>query len=409
MDVAQEFHNSCGIHHTMKKSKKKRKVIAFLFSSSSDRKIDLYKSGALQYARPTKDWAFIQCDQNNIERDLQRTDGLFDGGIGGFGIPDLWAAARKASYPVINLHGGHGFGGLPKVGVDHREIGRVAAHHLMEQGYKQFSFFGLKSRGFSLGRWAGYVNELRRHGFRPSRFMHFKRYPALRVTPMLFLWNERSIAGWLKSLPKPCGIFCCDDLRAEWISLECQNLGLRIPDDIAILGVDDNEVRCVSAVPHLSSIQLPFRQVGFEAARLLDRIMERGAKGPIPTVMFPPEKVVCRNSTDLVAVDNPQLVKALKYIRANAHTGNLSIPDVVAQTSYCRRILEIKFRQAFGRTIFYEIRRLQVEQAKKLLRETDQTMNSVADAAGWGSASHFGVEFKKLTGLSPGDYRKRMR
>ena len=226
---------------------------------------------------------------------------------------------------------------------------------------------------------------------------------------MIYVENELSFAGWIKSLPKPCGIFCCDDIRAEWISVECQNLSLRVPDEVSILGVDDDEVHCISAVPHLSSVRLPVRQAGYEAAKMLDHIMESGSPEICPRVLFPPEKVVCRESTDLLAVGNPQLVKALQFIRANAHAGKLSVPDVVAQTSYCRRILETKFRAAFGRTIFHEIRRIQVEHSKKLLRETADTMESIAVATGWGSASHFGAEFKRITGLSPGDYRKRMR
>jgi LacI family transcriptional regulator len=386
----------------------KRKVIAFLFNSH-DREVDDFKIGVLQYARPAKDWAFIHCSQDNIAHDLGRTDGLFDGGIGEFGRPDLWSAALRASYPVVNLYGGAGFGKLPTVGVDDREIGRVAARHLMEQGHKNFAFFGLRARGFSHGRWAGYYCELQKHGFRPCCFKYFKSYPDPHISPVVYVADELSFAGWIKSLPKPCGVFCCDDMRAEWVSVECQNLGLRVPDDVSILGVDDDEVHCISAVPHLSSIRLPVRQAGYEAARMLDQIMESGRPDKCPRVVFPPEKVVSRESTDLLAVENPQLVKALKFIRANAHAGNLSVPDVVAQTSYCRRILESKFRQAFGRTIFHEIRRIQVEHSKKLLRETVDTMESIADASGWGSASHFGVEFKKITGLSPGEYRKRMR
>ncbi|MEI6493739.1 MAG: substrate-binding domain-containing protein, partial [Verrucomicrobiota bacterium] len=365
--------------------------------------------GVLQYARPTKDWAFIHCTQDNVLEDLARTDGFFSGGIGEFGRPDLWAAAKMAVFPVINLYGGHGFRGLPTVGIDDREIGRMAARHLMEQGHKNFAFFGLKARGYSHGRWAGYFSELGKHGYRPDCYKSYKNYPAPNVAPVIYVGEELSFAGWIKTLPKPCGIFCCDDIRAEWVTVECQNLGLRVPDDISVLGVDDDEVHCISAVPHLSSVRLPVRQAGYEAAKMLDRIMESRSSGKCPRVLFPPERVVCRESTDLLAVGNPQLVRALKFIRANAHTGKLSVRDVVAQTSYCRRILESKFREAFGRTIFHEIRRLQVEQSKKLLRETVETMESIAEATGWGSASHFGVEFKKITGQSPGEYRKRMR
>jgi LacI family transcriptional regulator len=392
----------------MKNRANKRKVIAFLFNSY-DREVELFKIGVLQYARPTKNWAFIHCGQGNIVADLRRRDGFFDGGIGEFGRLDLWEAAKKAAYPVVNLYGGRGFGGMPVVGIDDREIGRTAARHLMEQGHRNFAFLGLRMRGFSLGRWAGFSAELRKHGFRADRYKYFKNYPAAKVKPIIFVENEFSLAGWIKSLPKPCGVFCCDDIRGEWVTLECQNIGLQVPDEISVLGVDDNEVYCASAVPHMSSIRLPVRQAGYEAAKMLDAVMEGRVAEPPPRILFPPEQVIARESTDLLAVSNPQLVKALKFIRTHALGGKLTVPDVVAQTSYCRRILESKFRQEFGRTIFHEIRRLQVENSKRLLRETVDTMESIAEASGWGTASHFGVEFKKITGMSPGEYRKKMR
>ncbi len=388
---------------------RKRKVIAFFFRAP-DYESDEFKIGVLQYARPSKHWAFLQVRPQDIEEQLARTDGFFAGGIGEFGSSALWEAARKSPYPVVNLYGGRGFGGLPTVGVDDRAIGALAARHLMSLGLRHFGYFGLGEIGFSLGRRSGFTVELRRKGFSAAPFRHKVAYPVpRRFSPAYIPW-EHAIAGWLLSLPKPCGVFCCDDMRAEWISVSCQNIGLRVPEDIAILGVDNNPVYCDSAVPPLSSIRLPVRQAGYEAAKLLDRMLAAGRVPKIrPRIFLDPVGVEARGSTDLLAVDNPQLVKALAYIRANARSGRVRVSDVVAQTAYCRRMLETKFREQFGRTIFQEIRRLQVEHSQRLLRETSDTMEAIAEAAGWGSASHFGVEFKKITGISPGEYRKKMR
>ncbi len=393
----------------MKKSQRKRKVIAFLFRSP-DREADEFKIGVLQYARPAKDWAFVQCAASNIIEDLRRRDGYFDGGIGEFGHDTLWAAALDAQYPVVNLYGGRDFEGLPTVGVDDHAIGAMAAQHLASQGLRHFAYFGLlPERGFSKGRERGFALELRRLGFGFNAFDHARKYPLRRKAPSTHLPDEFQLAGWLQSLPLPCGVFCCDDMRADWVSVEARNIGLRVPDDIAILGVDNNPVHCESSLPRLSSIRLPARRAGYEAAKMLDSLIAKPRSGKVPRILLPPEAVEIRESTDLLAVDNPNLVRALKYIRANAHTGKLRVPEVVAQTSYCRRILEAKFRQSLGRTIFQEIRRLQIENSQRLLRETQDTMASIAEAAGWGSASHFGVEFKKITGMSPGEYRKKMR
>jgi len=385
-----------------------RKVIALLFRSY-DREVDIYKTGILQYARPARDWAFIHCSQKNIENDLRRTDGFFHGGIGEFGRPDLWAAARQAKFPVVNLHGGRGFCGVPKVGVDDRAIGRMAAEYFLGQGHRNFAFFGLSGRGFSLGRWAGFALTLRRNGFRAQRYKGFKQYPDPGLQPLLYVPNEMSIAGWLSELPRPCAVFCCDDLRASWLSMVCHNLGLHVPEKISLLGVDDDDVHCTAALPHLSSIRLPARKAGYEAARLLDQLMGGTAPPTLPDLLLPPEILVVRETTDLIATDDPQLVKALQCIRKDAPRGRLSVDAVVKRTSYCRRILENKFKKNFGRTIFQEIRHHQIEHAKKLLRETPDTMESIADATGWSSASHFGIEFKKLAGVSPGEYRRSLR
>lgn len=392
----------------MKKGSGKRKVIAFLFHSN-DREVDEYKIGVLQYARPSKDWAFVQCDSKNIVHDLLRRDGYFDGGIGEFGTQEFAAAARKARYPVVNLYGGLDFEGLPTAGVDDLAIGRMAAQHLSGLGLRNFAFFGLDPCGFSSGRHQGFAEELGKHGFTVNKFEHLRKYPLRKKISPTHLPDEYALAGWLESLPLPCAIFCCDDMRAEWVSVEALNIGLRVPDEIAILGVDNNPVHCDSSLPRLSSIRLPIRQAGCEAAKILDALLAKPKSYKPKPILLPPESVAARESTNLLAVENPHLVKALKHIRSHAHTGKLRVADVVAQTGYCRRLLETRFRDTLGRTIFQEIRRNQIEHSQRLLRETLDTMASIADASGWGNASHFGVEFKKNTGLSPGEYRKRMR
>jgi LacI family transcriptional regulator len=388
--------------------RRKRKVIAFLFESH-DREVDEFKIGVLQYARPSKEWAFIQVGPADVFNALKRRDSFFDGAIGELGRPEAWALARKARFPVVNLFGGHGLRGLPTVGVDDRAIGSMAADHLTGQGLRNFAFFGLPDRGFSIGRRAGFEVALRRKGFTVDVFRHFKKYPLRGSLHAAYVPWEKMIAGWLQSLPRPCGVFCCDDMRAEWISIEARNLGLRVPEDIAILGVDDNPVHCSSAVPELSSVRLPVRQAGAEAAKVLDALLTHGRPFCPPRILLPPETVISRGSTDLLALGDPNLVKALRHIRSHSLIGRLRVEDVVAQTGYCRRILEDRFRQVLGRTIFQEIRRHQIEQSQKLLRETNETMDSIADSCGWGNASHFGVEFKKITGLSPGEYRRKMK
>jgi LacI family transcriptional regulator len=386
----------------------KRKVIALLFHSH-DREADEFKIGILRYARPAKNWAFVQVGPDDILKALRRRDAFFDGAIGELGWTAAWTDALNARFPVVNIFGGHGLRGLPTVGIDDRAIGKMAAGHLADLGLRNFAYFGLPGRGFSLGRRAGFEAALRQRGLRADAFRNFKKYPIRGKIDAAFVPWEKSIAGWLQSLPLPCGVFCCDDMRAEWISVEARNLGMRIPEDISILGVDDNPVHCHSAVPELSSVRIPARRAGTEAARLLDRLLQFPKRKKIPHILIPPEAVVARASTDILAIGDPNLVKALAHIR-NHTTGNrLRVQEVVARAGCCRRALETRFRKVLGRTILQEIRRIQTIQSQRLLRETDETMESIAESCGWGNASHFGTEFKKITGMPPGEYRKKMR
>jgi LacI family transcriptional regulator len=322
------------------------------------------------------------------------------------GRPDLARAARDLGMPVVNIFGGRNYCSLPQVDADDLAVGRLAAEHLAELGLSHFTFIGMAGGGFSASRWLGFRNELRRRNLSVERFCRFATYPhvALERRPLVGFGQE--IANWLSQLPRPVGVFCVNDLVGTWVAEVCELLEFSVPDDVAILGVNDDPF-CLETSPPLSSIRLPDRQIGYEAARLLDRIL-RGEKLPAKPILLPPEVVEVRQSTNTLAMKDPHVVRAVRFIRENAK-GALTVEDVLDHASVSRQGLDLRFRKALGHTVFAEIRRVQIEQAKQLLRDTDQTMEAVARNAGFGSGIHLSLEFKKRTGQSPGAYRRQFR
>lgn len=344
-----------------------------------------------------------------VKKDFNRIrDFEIRGMLGMFGRADYADYVRQLGVPVVSLYGGWPYAGIPQVGTDDRAIGAMAADHLAQPGIVAFGYFGLPDNRASQARWAGFRVSLRGKGRRASRFrtlaecLPARRYPLSRLIP----W-EKSIYAWLEGLPKPAAVFCYDDLRAYWISGACQRMGLRVPDEVAILGVGNDAGYVHAVTPHLSSIKTPSVQEGFQAAGLLLEMIG-GRKPPVNPVFLQPEEVVARPSTDILRVDNAHVAKAVRFIREARGIG-ISVDDVAGRGGCCRKVLERLFRQHLDTTILAEIRRVQIEQVRASLRSTNASIERVAEECGYTSLNHLARDFKKRTGMAPGGYRKRFR
>src|SRR5580700_8976974 len=216
--------------------------------------------------------------------------------------------------------------------------------------------------------------------------------------------TETTQAGpWITSLPKPAAVFCCNDAWAHRLLLAARKYGIRIPEQVAVLGVDDDELlNTVGACP-LSSIAIPAAKVGFEAARMLEAAIN-GVAAPLLTTLSP-LCVVPRTTTDVACVDDPHVAKGLQFIKANA-ARTIQVDDVVEHLSISRRSLERRFLQTIGHSVGSEIRRAHVERAKQLLIATSLSIEEVAAASGFTSATLLGVVFRKHIGKSPTDFRR---
>ena len=363
--------------------------------------------GIYRYARPNRPWDFLNLDFGPTAYEQAR-HWQPHGGIGRAGRADLTAAARSLRIPFVNLYGGTPFDPkLAQVGVDNRAIGRTGATYLADLGFKHFAYFGLRNDPASDDRGRAFVEALKERGLNADVIDYAKTYPDVNVSAPFIQPEEHILHRWLSQLPRPVGIFVCDDRRALLVSEACRHLNMNVPEEAAILGTGDHEVLCFEAYPPISSIQLPLEQEGFRAAELLDHLM-RGKKAPGQAILLPPVGVTVRQSTDTLAVSDAQVAAALQFIRENACRG-IEVNTVARHAGLNRRYLERRFRAFIQRSPFQEIRRVQMERVKDLLAQTDLTIDAIAEQSGFGSRTRLTVEFSKHLGVAPGAYRKQFR
>ena len=294
---------------------------------------------------------------------------------------------------------------VPMVDVDNRLAGRLAAAHLLDRGFRNFGFFGSQWTGFSKQREEGFREALAAagHGLTTCHSEFLPRRPADATWKL----QDRQVRDWLLKLAKPAAILTSNDYAARRLAEMCHQLNFRVPEDVALLGIDNDELECLLSRPPLSSVVTPTHKIGFEAARMLDRLMS-GRQPSQTTVFIPPAHVITRQSTDIVAVADPDVSAALAFISVHA-TENIGPADVVKGLAIARRALELRFRKLLGRSMLQEIQRVRIERAKRLLAETDLPMHAVASRSGYSTQQRLAQVFRQVTGEPPTTYRQHSR
>jgi len=279
-------------------------------------------------------------------------------------------------------------------------VGRMGAEHFLDRGFARFAFCGYDHMYWSRVRQEGFVRRIRQAGYTVCLYEPPK--PSARLT-----WEDEqaSLADWLRSLPRPIGLMVCNDDRAQQVVEANKAVNARVPDEIAILGVDDDDMICELTHPPLSSIVLNDEQVGYEAAVQLDRQMT-GRKTLKKEIFLRPMYVHARQSTDVLAIEDPVVARALRFIRTHADRV-LSVEDVVEASSTSRRLLERHFRDAVGASVYHEIQRSHIERACRMLVDTNWPVAQIADRCGFSSAVHFAVAFKRQMRLTPQQHRSQ--
>jgi LacI family transcriptional regulator len=312
-------------------------------------------------------------------------------------------ALLELGKPVVDTAFWHADLRVRIVDVDHQAVGRMAADYLLSLRLDHFAYFGSASAEYSRIREAGFLDQLKKAGHKAAVCHQEYLHQASRRTS----WNkmDTQTSRWLRKLSKPIGIFVSNDVMARRLSDACNQLGLRIPDEVALLGVDNDELECLLTSPPLSSIAIPGDRIGFEAAKQIDRSIRTGRVSASKTYL-PPVRVVARQSTETMAVSDPELIAALQYIRDHV-AENINVGDVCRSATVSRRVLERKFRTILGRTVLQELLRVRIQHTQELLATTNLPMSQVAQMAGFSSAHRLAIVFHRLCGLPPTTYRRR--
>jgi len=303
--------------------------------------------------------------------------------------------------PVIDLRGGTRGLGLPPFGPDNRAISIQAFEHLAACGLEHFAFVGepVGSHIYDDERREAFQQVVHEHG--KQSYEYKSRLSGKSKTQ----WekHQQHLADWLKSLPKPLGVMCCHDDRGPQVLEACRMAELSVPNEVAVIGVDNDEFLCGLAIPPLSSVDINSERIGYEAALLLNQMINGETKFTKP-MFFSPQGVVARQSTDLVACDDPRIASAVQLIRQHAHH-YLKVSDIEKQLDISRSLLNRLFKQVVGRSPKQEILRIQIETAKRMLVDSDMPVYTICDKVGFQETKYFIAVFRKSTGMTPRAYR----
>ena len=358
--------------------------------------------GVRRYIHTHQSWSIFLEQRSLTSRTPQWLDDWDgDGIISRTTTKQLVETAARTKIPLIDLTDRHGTFGLPQVWSDDRAIAQLGADHLIERGFRRLAFCGFSRESWSQRRLAEFASIVERLGdtcrVYESPWFGKDAHP----------WEEEQarIAAWLRTLPKPIGIMTCNDIRGQHVIDACNRIDLAVPEEVAVIGVDDEEEICELCDPPLSSIIPNAELVGYKAAELLDRLMS-GKAPEVHQRVIPPLGITVRQSTDVLAIDDPDVAAAVRYIREHACRGAV-VEDILEHVPVSRSILERRFRKALSCSPQGLIRRTQLKRVKQLLVDTDLPLAKISELAGFKHHEHMCTVFKREVGDSPGAYRRK--
>jgi LacI family transcriptional regulator len=389
----------------MSKSTKKQPPtpprIALLLETGTGPGRDMLR-GISRYVRESGPWAL-----HHEPRSSQFVEGWSpkwingwqgDGIIGRFQTRSMIQAAKRTGLPVVDVLGAGSQRPFTLVQPDNEAVARLAAEHLIGRGFRQFAFVGAPSHPWSNERWKAFGKNLAERGFSCDAL-------PLDFENLHESWDDfiEQSANWIRAHPKPLGLMLCWDTIGPPVTQACREAGVAVPEEVAMVGVDNDETLCSICDPPLTSIDPNHEEVGYHAAALLDRMMS-GQQVP-KEMLVPPRAVVVRQSSDVSAIEDPTISQALRMIREHACNG-LQVREVAEHAPVSRSVLQRRFQAIVGRTVHDEIVRIQLRKAEELLRETDLPIRAVAQKAGFNHQEYMGAVFKSRMGITPRQYRQ---
>ena len=386
---------------------KKRPKVALLMESSRSYGRDLLR-GAARFARTRSNWSILH---QEMTIDAQFPQWLkaseIDGVIARVDTHTI-DQLRGLDAPIVDVRCRHRFDGIPQVETDEQAVAQLAFDHLWDRGFRRFAYCGFQHAHYSVGRLRGFRKLVEDAGVQLS--VHESPGEAnatLSEIEEVGLSNVESVSAWLQSLTPPTGLFVCNDIRGQQVLNVCRSLGIAVPDDIGVIGVDDDDTTCLLCDPPLSSVRPSAERIGFRAAEILQGMMN-GESAPESVEYVLPTRVVQRLSTQVSATEDRVVARVRRFIREHACDG-IDVSDVTAFLGMSRRQLERRFRAELDRTLHQEITAVQVDRVKQLLCETDMTLEQITPLAGYSHRERLSAVFRRETGESPGQYRQSMR
>ena len=383
------------------------KRVALLIESSRSYGRRLLRGISL-YARTRGDWSLLH---QEMTMGASVPDWIQSGDVSGViaridthNVQPL----KKLKLPIVDVLCSRSNLGIPQVETDDRVVAQLAFDHLYERGFRRFAFCGYRGAHYS-----------------EARLRHFRRFVEASNCPMTVYETEGDrgqslsevelpgvldtdpLAKWLQTLQRPTGLMACHDIRGQQVLNACRQLSITVPDDVGVIGVDDDDTVCPLSDPTLTSVRPDADAVGYRAAETLDAMMN-GSAPPSSVEHVAPTEVVQRYSTQVFAVEDPELSRVCRFIRDHACRG-IDVADVVSFSTLSRRQLERRYRQHLNRTPREEITAAQIRRLKQLLSETELSLEQMAPLAGYNHAESMCVTFKRETGQTPGAYRRQHR
>jgi len=376
---------------------KKRLKVALLIETSNAYARGLL-GGVVAYMRENKPWSIYLAEHGRGDKPpAWLTSWKGNGIIARIENKAIASALKKQKLPVVDVSAARLLPSIPWVETDDREFAKLASEHLLERGFKNFGYCGDSRFNWSKWRSEYFPRFIAAAGYKCSVYTPSKRKPADAES------HIEDIAEWISHLPKPVGVMACYDLRGQQVLDACRRRSIAVPDEVAVLGVDNDELLCNLSDPPLSSIIPNTHRTGYEAAALLDQMMA-GKKIKSVDNLIPPLGVATRQSTDVLAIEDHNVVEAIRYIREHACDG-INVSDVLKAAPQSRRVLENKFRTLIGRTPHEEILHVQMNRVKELLAQTDLPLEAISERTGFDHSEYLSVVFKRETGQTPSKYR----
>ncbi|NOY42588.1 MAG: substrate-binding domain-containing protein [Planctomycetes bacterium] len=329
---------------------------------------------------------------------LKSWDG--DGILTRSGSAAIATAVKRMGVPAVELRSTRLGASFPFVGVDNKAVGAMVADHLLERGFRHFGVYALDTESFFVERRDSFLKQLRQHGLSCTEF----RQAGSTEKPSQWERQQSRLMQWIEELPKPVGIMACTDQLGCWLLDACSRQGVRVPEELAVVGVENDETFTTMSTPPLSSVRLAGHQIGYEAASLLDRLFG-GEQVPQHTLIAP-VGIETRQSSDVVAIENPLLSQAIQLIRDRACKG-LRVSDILEVVPISRSSLERGCRTVVGRSPNEEINRVRIHHVCDLLRETDLSLEHIAHRSGFNTSQYMLQLFKRTMGVTPGTYRRQ--